>query len=265
MSALSLSVLSGCFCFTRDIDVQPEDLPALARYDKDHPITVVDKGETLNVEPRFEPELHFWLKRGRTISARLENLRVEDGEIRLVKAHVMYQLKNFTDLRLPHEEIRSINLDLDGYVPPDWDPRWGVVFSLLGPSGYLGMGVQWYALDWLALDAGSSWVLDTGGSHGVSGFFGFRVLPTQSRFKPFIGGGITGFIFSGNDGAGVVLGRAGFDIEVYNNRMLLRYEMNIVYFLNKSGWPIDHFEERGGWPGDKYFLPWMGFAVVWML
>ena len=265
MLTLSLSLLSGCFCFTRDIEVTPDDLPALARYDKDNPITVVDKGEQLYVEPRFDPELYFSLKRGRTIYARLENLRLEDGEVHLTKAHLKHQLQRYTDIKLSLEGIHSIGLSLSGYVPPDWDPEWGLVLSLLGPSGYLGVGVQWYALKWLALDVGTSWVLGAGAGHGITGFFGFRVLPTHSRFKPFMGGGITGFAFPNHGGAGVVLWRAGFDVEISNNRMLFRYEINVVYFLNKSGFPNDHFEERGGWPCGPYILPWMGIAMVYML
>jgi hypothetical protein len=261
---ISLPGLSGCF--KRSIEVKFDDLPALSHYDEDHPVSVVDQGEQVIVEPRFDPELHFVLKkRSRTIAADLEHLKVDDGKIRLKKAHVLLALKSYRDITLSPADIRSIKLSLSGHVPPGWDPKWGLVFWLLGPGGYLGMGAQWYATDWVSLDAGTSWVLDTAGYDGIGGFVGFRFLPVSLRVKPYIGASTSGFVFfkSTNNISATVAGRVGVDIEFYNNRMLFRWELNVQYFLNKSGWPVEHMEKEGN--SFSGYLPWTGFAVIVML
>lgn len=262
--AISLSAFFGCF--QRSIEVKFDDLPALSQYDEDHPVSVVDQGEQVNVEPRFDPELHLVLKkRSRTIAAGLEHLNVEDGKIHLAKAHVLHALKSYRDLTLSPSEIRSIKLCLSGHVPLEWDPEWGLVFWLLGPGGYLGMGAQWYATDWLSLDAGTSWVVDTAGHNGIGGFVGFRFFPVSLRVKPYIGASTSGFVFfkSTDILSATVAGRVGIDIEFYNNRMLFRWELNVQYFLNESGWPVEHMEKEG--QSFSGFLPWTGLAVIVML
>ena len=226
----------------------------------------------MRVEKRFEPKLHFRLKSGVTFGVRLENMRIEGDKILLNRAYVPLRMSKPVDISLSSNRVDSIELSLRGYVPENWEPEWGLVFWLLGPGGYLGLGAQWYATEWLALDTGTSWVLGAGAGHGMGMFVGFRILPTNSPFKPFIGASTSGFLFFVSgwrgdyvDEAAVVSGRAGMEYGFNNDRLLLRLEINYVYFLNKKGWPNDHFEERGGWPFDDYVLPWMGLAIVWML
>jgi hypothetical protein len=237
----------------------PDDLPGLAKYDKDNPVSVVDRGEKVNIEPRFDPELHFELKkRSRSIAASLEALEVEDGEIRLSRAHRMFMMKSYENLTLPEDEIKSISLTLSGHVPPDWDPEWGLVFWLLGPTGYIGVGAQWYATDWLVLDAGTGFAY-----FSITGMLGFRFLPVRWRLKPFVGASATGIVFfdSSSEETGTIAGRLGFDIAFYNNRMLLRWEVNVHYFLNGDTWPITKIEMDRVGPASRY-VPWTGFAVV---
>jgi hypothetical protein len=248
-------VLIGC---GSGFAVKVEDIPRLSLFKEKPAEFVSDEGERVTVEEKFNPRLRMKLRSGYTLYAPLELVEVRDDVIHLAKGKFMHH-RTFSDRTVPVSHVESVQISLEGYVPPDWDPTWGLALNLGGMGGLIGVGAQFFPWDWLVIETGivNSFVL------GVGIHTGLRLRPIKlGRFVPFVGGSVLSlikFAFSSHDEVEAspdvaVCPRAGVDIEFFNGRFLLGFEIDLVLFSS--------LKESGFDSTDMHL--WGGMSLVWL-
>jgi hypothetical protein len=248
-------VLVGC---GSRFAVKVEDIPRLSHFREKPTSFLADNGEQVMVEERFNPRLRLKLKSGYTVHAPVEMVEVRDEVIHVAKGKFMHH-RPFINRTIKISHVESVQISLWGYVPPDWDPTWGLALNLGGMGGLIGVGAQFFPWDWLVIETGivNSFVL------GVGIHTGLRLRPIKlGRFVPFVGGSVLSlikFAFSSHDEVEAspdvaVCPRAGVDIEFFNGRFLLGFEIDLVLFSS--------LKESGFDSTDMHL--WGGMSLVWL-
>lgn len=153
-------------------------------------------------------------------------------------------------------EVKEASLELKGYVPRSWRPRFGLGFSIVGPSGIAGLNFQYLPGNWLALEVTTLPAADV-----LAVSAGARIRPwALGPVRPFVGGFIhygAAFEVTGGEpisltGAGA---RTGLDIELGGRRGLLTLEFDLVHLLAGESF-------YGGLQDSP--IPWGGATISYM-
>lgn len=252
---------SGC---RHSVPVDRSRLLEVGRYHETGSVTVNDAGKEVAFDRGNAPNLRLRLKRScsfwqilnnrcdKLVLSALDDVRVVDGRLLLrVKTSVLLGTKR--DVRVDIAEVESAALEVKGYTPRSFSPRFGLGFSVLGPSGIVGLGFQYLPSQWLALELTALPAADV-----LALSAGMRIRPwALGPVRPFIGAfGHYGAAFEVATGDSVSLAvvgpRAGLDIELGRGRGLLTLEFDLPRLVHGDSF---YGDLRGP------FIPWGGATI----
>lgn len=251
---------------THTIEVAPDQVPDLARYSAGESVVVEQGDMEVEITEAHRPVIvvsrDYRCSIGELLRHRcdsiiempLEQMSVTpDGLVFTVTASML--ASRHRTIEVPVNEVERARLRLRGYVPDDWQPRWGLGLTFAGPAVVGNLVGQWFPLESLAVEVGATPFTGMIGVHS-----GLRIRPFEfGRMRPFVGTWINFLAaFGADDGSsqnwsstGI---RLGVDLHLLSSRRwLLTLEVDLARPL------LDNRELIDGISGQ--WIPWGGLST----
>lgn len=271
---LLTTISMGC---THYIELNPEEVEALATYESETFVVVHDGSRDVEVTAENQPTLRLELDVSCSTLRRLFERCDDEAEGPLDEAsfetdHIIvnaggsrFSRSQYDAWTVEYDSIREARLYLRDYRPQDWHPRMGFGVIVGGPSLSAAAYGQLFPHESMAVEAGVGGVPTPEGYGG--GYVGLRLRPFAIGFiHPFLGTWINYWEwFSGDDdqpnqeihrvvNSGL---RAGIDLHLlHSQRLLMTLEANLLHPIvsEKDDFHIDLSRQWAPWGGVSFAL-----------